>query len=74
MSAMGSYFARAEVRSSCTSPECGCDAQTAHFLAKRGYIQRSHVGPREVYIERWVWLATRFSTRGSRVRTGECES
>ncbi len=42
------YLARAEVRCSRISPECGRNAQTAHVLAKRGYIQMSHFGPCEV--------------------------
>ena len=42
------YLTRPEVRRSCTSPECGRDAQKAHVLAKRGYIQRSHSWPCEV--------------------------
>ena len=31
------YLTRPELRRSCTSPECGRDAQQAHVLAKRGY-------------------------------------
>ena len=43
------YLTRPELRRSCTSPECGRDAQQAHVLAKRGYIQMCHFWTREVY-------------------------
>ena len=42
------YLTRPELRRSCTSPECGRDAQQAHVLAKRGYIQMCDSWPREV--------------------------
>ena len=48
ISAADVYLTRPELRRSCTSPECGRDAQQAHVLAKRGYIQMCDSWPREV--------------------------
>ena len=60
------YLTRAGVRRSCTSPECGRDAQNTHVLAKRGYIQMSHFGPREVYLPNSMGL---HQTRPPRIRS-----